>query len=296
MLSSIPRMPTYYRALFSKLFCNQKVTRPSWRNQSSQFTRLSCCPSINTSPFIFSNSEKSQLRNTAQHPNVTLSQRRMNLHQLSTEMCADHREMWYNYSTAISSGCKLFPNKNMLANNCRLNNRIPSRWSSSKPNALMVISELKELKTAPMPALVLGFSGLIPFVSAPAYMIMTSVYMPDLSFAQTAYGAIILSFLGGVRWGHALSNENALALNWTSLGQSVVPSLVAWPALLLPAPFSTLVVATGLGTLAYFDIVSSIYTPWFKALRFVLSFVAVIALWSSIMCYLLKPQPPQKQK
>jgi hypothetical protein len=59
-----------------------------------------------------------------------------------------------------------------------------------------VWGSIKHLRHSPMPALVLGVSGLIPFITAPAYMMYSSVYMGNICFAQMTYGATILSFLG----------------------------------------------------------------------------------------------------
>ena len=50
---------------------------------------------------------------------------------------------------------------------------------------------------APSPAVVFGFSGLVPFAAVPAYMINTGEFEPNLAQIQMAYGAVILSFLGG---------------------------------------------------------------------------------------------------
>ncbi|CAL4106346.1 unnamed protein product, partial [Meganyctiphanes norvegica] len=63
---------------------------------------------------------------------------------------------------------------------------------------------IPEVAHSPTPALVLGFSGLIPFVAAPFYMYYSGAFLPEVATAQLAYGATILSFLGGVRWGLTL--------------------------------------------------------------------------------------------
>ena len=60
-----------------------------------------------------------------------------------------------------------------------------------------------------------------------------------------AYGAVILSFLGGIRWGLVLNNK-AQVQKWAPLMWSVVPSLIAWPALLLPSRYMLLVLVAGL--------------------------------------------------
>lgn len=60
---------------------------------------------------------------------------------------------------------------------------------------------IAELKHAPASALVYGIGGLIPFTSIPLYMFQSGAYIPELVYANLAYGAVILSFLGGIRWG-----------------------------------------------------------------------------------------------
>jgi len=100
----------------------------------------------------------------------------------------------------------------------------------------------------PAPARWLGLGGLVPFFAGAAVS-----WAPDADlrrFALTAlaaYAAVILSFLGGVRWGAVLHDEAALS-RWTPLTLSVLPSLVAWVALLLPiAPMLALLLAGLLG-------------------------------------------------
>lgn len=163
--------------------------------------------------------------------------------------------------------------------------------------AVTVWGSVKELKRSPVPALVLGASGLIPFVAAPGYMIFSSMFMPSICFAQMAYGASILSFLGGVKWGFSIAEESILRPGWINLGVSVVPSLVAWGGLMMPHPLSLFVVMGGLAGAGYYDMVTWGYPPWFKGLRFILTFVAILALWTTFMCsYLLKSESNNESK
>lgn len=157
-----------------------------------------------------------------------------------------------------------------------------------KTTALTILSDLKHLKSSPMPALVLGLSGLLPFVAAPAYMITSNAFLTNIAFYQLAYGATILSFLGGVRWGITLVEESGVRPNWFNLGYSVTPSLIAWMGLIVPnLVVSNLIVMAGLTGAAYLDTVMWGYPPWFKALRFMLSFGAVLSLWTTLMCKLI---------
>lgn len=56
---------------------------------------------------------------------------------------------------------------------------------------------------------------------------------------QVAYGATILSFLGGVHWGLAMTNvggELGAKMNDQRYLWSVLPCLMAWPTLAMPVP------------------------------------------------------------
>ena len=167
-------------------------------------------------------------------------------------------------------------------------NNLQRCWNKrNRSTALVVYDSLKDLKSSPVPALVLGFSGLIPFVAAPGFLIMSQVYSSQIAFAQMAYGASILSFLGGVRWGFAVLEETALRPDWYNMGMSVMPSLIAWVGLLLPDPYSIFTVMCGLAGAGYYDVITWGYPLWFKGLRFCLTFVAVLSLWTTFVCKLM---------
>jgi hypothetical protein len=94
----------------------------------------------------------------------------------------------------------------------------------------------------------LGYAGLIPFVACALVMLA----LPDAGTRHVAgrallgYGAVILSFLGGVHWGLVLrgaSPERAGGL----MAAGVVPSIVGWVALLLPFEQAAAVLVAGFG-------------------------------------------------
>lgn len=134
----------------------------------------------------------------------------------------------------------------------------------------------------PVPALVLGLGGLIPFFGA-AVLVW---WQHDSSASQLAtkalgaYGAVILSFLGGVRWGNVLSDDASLR-RWMPLCLSVVPSLLAWPALLLAAVPQLALLCTGF-TLQYALDVSAArrgeIPQWYGRLRLILTSGAIVSL------------------
>ena len=79
----------------------------------------------------------------------------------------------------------------------------------------------------------LGYAGIIPFL-APVVLLLfasTTLRQPVLD-AFLVYAAVILSFLGGIRWGAVTSGGNIAG---PALAFSVVPSLWAAACLLLPS-------------------------------------------------------------
>ncbi|XP_054482254.1 transmembrane protein 69-like [Anoplopoma fimbria] len=144
---------------------------------------------------------------------------------------------------------------------------------------------LRALTQSPTPALYLGISGLIPFLSAPLLMAATQSFYPELAYAQVVYGASIVSFLGGARWGFALPAGSPAQPDWMNLGNSVVPSLLAWMALLCRDNIAegALVVIMGLGLSLHYDLtLLPGYPSWFKAMRTLLTLVATFSLVATL--------------
>ncbi len=97
-------------------------------------------------------------------------------------------------------------------------------------NAATALPPATEL---PLSARRLGWLGLVPFVSGALLVwLVRPEVRGEVAFGLAAYAAVILSFLGGIHWGLAFRQPEPPAL-W--LGWGVVPSLVAWPAIIMPA-------------------------------------------------------------
>lgn len=146
--------------------------------------------------------------------------------------------------------------------------------------------DMKELWKSPKPALYLGFAGLIPFVTPTLLMAVTGSYFPELAYAQLAYGASIVSFLGGARWGFALPESSPAKPDWINLANSVVPPLLAWVAMMMSdsiLPAATMVIM-GLGISLHYDLsLLPTYPSWFKALRSILTIVAFFSLLGTLI-------------
>ncbi len=100
----------------------------------------------------------------------------------------------------------------------------------------------------PLPARWLGYGGLLPFVFGAALVwLVQGEARAHAAQAMSAYAAVIVSFLGGIHWGLAFRRaQPPLAL----LAWGVVPSLVAWAAVLMP-PGAGLVVHGAMLALCY---------------------------------------------
>ena len=79
----------------------------------------------------------------------------------------------------------------------------------------------------------LGYAGLIPFVLLAALLwLVNTDLLAFVAIALGGYAAAIVSFLGGVHWGIGFMRGSAaprLHFVW-----GVVPSLMAWLALMMP--------------------------------------------------------------
>lgn len=80
----------------------------------------------------------------------------------------------------------------------------------------------------------LGYAGLAPFVLLTALMwLVDAELLPFVSVALGGYAATIVSFLGGVHWGIGFMKGEAAPRFHFIWG--VVPALIAWLALMMPA-------------------------------------------------------------
>lgn len=139
----------------------------------------------------------------------------------------------------------------------------------------------------PRPALILGLGGLLPFfVTAIAALVLDNADPSSTTTSESAvkalgaYGAVILSFLGGVRWGKLLDEPDQLR-QWLPLTLSVAPSLIAWPALLLPDTPMLMLLMAGFVIQYALDraAVRHNHLPvWFGRLRLMLTCGAVASL------------------
>ncbi|XP_043941866.1 transmembrane protein 69 isoform X2 [Protopterus annectens] len=154
--------------------------------------------------------------------------------------------------------------------------------------------DMKTLKNAPRPALYLTYASLVPFISAPLLMSITETYYPEIAFAQVTYGALIVSFFGGARWGFAIPENSPSKPDWMNLANGAVLPLLAWMALLFKDSITeaATVVIMGLGIALHYDLsLLPGYPGWFRALRAIFT---VLSAFSLVATLIVKGVFPEK--
>lgn len=120
-------------------------------------------------------------------------------------------------------------------------------------------------------AQLLGYLGVFPLLVAGGLVMAQIQSAPALDFIKN-YAAIILTFIGAIHWGRAMSSGKAGLLSL-----SIIPSIVASACLMLPLAIALPALAISFILLLLLDY--GLYTElsWFRRLRLRLtSLVALI--------------------
>jgi hypothetical protein len=136
-----------------------------------------------------------------------------------------------------------------------------------------------ETTRVPDAAVRLGYAGLLPFFAGAILTLpFAGAFRPWGTILLMGYGAIILSFMGGVHWGTAMMRND---MTTQSLGKSVAPSLVALLAVLVGSTAGLAILALGFaGLLAWDEHETKIgHVPgWYPRLRRPLTALVALSL------------------
>jgi hypothetical protein len=133
-------------------------------------------------------------------------------------------------------------------------------------------------KHAPRIALWLGWIGVAPFVAGVAGPYLGLTIAPFTGQSLLIYGAVILSFLGGIHGGLALRDDEP-ALE--RLVAAAVPVVLAWVAALAGGRGGLVLLAAAFAGLMGYDVVATrrgMAPHWYTALRWPLTVVVVLLL------------------
>ena len=132
-------------------------------------------------------------------------------------------------------------------------------------------------------ARLLGYGGALPFIGFGVLVVTDSAaWDTEVDIVLLCYGAVILSFLGGLHWGRvASSNRQKSSGDSVILLWSITPPLVAWIAVLLPQATGAVVMIGCFGLAYFIDMAvcqSGEWHSWMKGMRLHLTLVACASL------------------
>ena len=137
--------------------------------------------------------------------------------------------------------------------------------------------------TIPKAALLLGYGGLIPFITlSVATWFLTSGLLIQAHEALLLYASIILTFMGAIHWGVAMTHS--ANPNSVQLSVSVVPALIAWFAFFTTQSIHYVILYISFAGLCLIDSQGSKrgdLPAWYPKLRVPLTGIVVISLVSA---------------
>lgn len=133
----------------------------------------------------------------------------------------------------------------------------------------------------PFSACALGAAGLVPFFGAALALWAGPANLRGSALqALLFYTATILSFLGGVRWGHEIARQGNVRA--VVLIGAVAPAVAAWLLLILPIRFGIVPQLAGLmvamAGAGVWDRTSALLPLWYRKLRLWLTIAAEAAI------------------
>jgi hypothetical protein len=128
---------------------------------------------------------------------------------------------------------------------------------------------------APRTVLVYGLLGILPFWSAPAATVLAPDFAGIAAVIEAVYAALILSFLGGARWGLEVRDA---APDPAVVGLAMTPTLAGLAILVFThgqTRLQLLVLAAALSLSWFWDYTAKGLPPWYARLRTILTLGAV---------------------
>ena len=143
---------------------------------------------------------------------------------------------------------------------------------------------MSQIEQIPRSVSLLGWAGVLPFAGLSTILLLDwpgskGTFEPML----IAYGAIILSFMGGIHWGIAMARAAGkdIPIQSWHLVLSVLPALIGWTATFFDTVYALAVLAVGFVALLIVDMnwASGNCAPvWYGKLRLQLTSTVLLCL------------------
>ena len=153
-------------------------------------------------------------------------------------------------------------------------------------NYHLLTGKIKTLSGNEKIAKILGYAGLIPFIILSIGSWIEIPYLHNIVYVLITYAAIILSFMGAIHWGMAMSKTDNKQ-NKTFI-ISVIPALAAWFSLLIAEFFSLIILLMGFILLISYDLAvekSQGFPGWYIPMRIRLTFIVLLSLISTLLSF-----------
>ena len=147
------------------------------------------------------------------------------------------------------------------------------------PKAESAANADKATKELPGAAMLWGWAGVIPFAFLAGASVLAEPGWAALALGKLAiYGAIILTFMGGVHWGLAIAGSRPGLQLFTT---GIIPSLIAVCSILVPVKPAIAILIAGFLLLLANDlwlVRQSFFPHWYGRLRTQLTSSVIILL------------------
>ncbi|MCI4644654.1 MAG: DUF3429 domain-containing protein [Hyphomonadaceae bacterium] len=139
----------------------------------------------------------------------------------------------------------------------------------------------------PPAPLALTIAGLMPFVGGAlaCWALEGDIARQAAAYLTLlTYGAVVLSFLGGVRWGVEMSDAMLTPPRWGVMSAAILGALIGWALVLYyvlgaPSPWVFPIMAAAFAGHWLWDVLSRKALPvWYDGLRTIASVGAVLSL------------------
>lgn len=136
---------------------------------------------------------------------------------------------------------------------------------------------------APPAAAGLSYAALLPLAALLVPVAMAGTEEPDTAIVFIGYGALLLSFLAGIRWGQAMRTD---AGRTAGLAAAALPALAGWLALLAPPIAAAGILAAAFAAQGAWDVWSaeaSRLPVWYGRLRLRTTPITVALLVAALL-------------
>ncbi len=147
-------------------------------------------------------------------------------------------------------------------------------------------TNIKAPQAMPVPARTIGLLGLLPFTAGALAVCFAPELRAAAASALIVYGAIALSFLGGVRWGFAVIEGGEGS--WSAYGLGAVPSILAWVGAVTGGPEALFILALALVFWFFAEPATPPSLPlpsWYGRVRGMITAVATLSLAAAALSW-----------